>query len=67
MATRRLFDGATIEIGQVPIVGSAPSTSSIFWIKVSGTWKEAITWIKVSGVWKQAIAYVKVSGAWKSV
>jgi hypothetical protein len=67
MATRRLFDGATIEIGQVPIVGSAPSTSSIFYIKVAGIWKQAIAWVKVSGVWKQAIAYVKASGAWKNV
>jgi hypothetical protein len=65
MATRRLFDGATIEIGQVPIVGSAPSTSSIFHIKVSGTWKQAITWIKVSGVWKQTTPFVKVGGVWK--
>jgi hypothetical protein len=65
MATRRLFDGATIEIGQVPIVGSAPSTSSKFHIKVSGTWKEAITWIKVSGVWKQATPFVKIGGVWK--
>ena len=65
MATRRLFDGATIEIGQVPIVGATPSTSSIFWIKVAGTWKQAITWIKVSGVWKQTTPYIKVGGVWK--
>ena len=65
MATRRLFDGATIEIGQVPIVGSAPSTSSKFHIKVAGTWKEAITWIKVSGVWKQATPFVKIGGGFK--
>ena len=63
MATRRLFDGATIEIGQVPIV--APSTSSKFHIKVSGTWKEAITWIKVSGTWKQATPFVKIGGGFK--
>jgi hypothetical protein len=65
MATRRLFDGATIEIGQVPIVGAAPSTSSIFHIKVAGTWKQAITWIKVSGVWKQATPFIKITGIWK--
>ena len=64
MATRRLFDGAQIEIGSIPIQ-AAPNVSSIFWIKVAGVWKQAITWIKVSGVWKQATPYIKVGGVWK--
>lgn len=63
MATRRLFDGATIEIGQIPIV--APSTGTIIWLKVSGIWKQATTWIKVSGVWKQTTPYIKIGGTWK--
>jgi hypothetical protein len=52
---------------RVPSTGTigAPSTSSIFHIKVSGTWKQAITWIKVSGVWKQATPFVKIGGGFK--
>ena len=50
---------------RMPSLGSAPSTSSKFHIKVSGTWKEAITWIKVSGVWKQATPFVKIGGGFK--
>jgi hypothetical protein len=52
---------------RVPRIASpdAPSTSSKFHIKVSGTWKEAITWIKVSGVWKQATPFVKIGGGFK--
>jgi hypothetical protein len=44
---------------------AAPSTSSKFHIKVSGTWKEATTWINVSGVWKQATPFVKIGGGFK--
>ena len=65
MATRRLFDGAQIEIQSVPIVGIPSTPSSIFWIKISGVWKQAVTWIKVAGVWKQATPYVKIGGNWK--
>jgi hypothetical protein len=67
MATRRIFDGATIEIGQVPIVGAGvpPVASSKFWIKVAGVWKEAIVHIKVAGVWKTATVHIKVAGVWK--
>jgi len=64
MATRRLFDGATIEIGQVPIVG-ASVTGTIAWIKVSGVWKQATAFIKVGGVWKTSTPNIKVSGVWK--
>jgi hypothetical protein len=63
MATRRLFDGATIEIGQVPI--ELPVSGNIMWIKIAGVWKDAITWIKVSGVWKTANPKIKISGVWR--
>ena len=63
MATRRLFDGAQIEIGSIPI--EAPVSGTIFWIKVSGVWKQATAFIKISGVWKQVTTYIKVSGIWK--
>jgi len=64
MATRRLFDGAQIEIGSIPIQAT-PSILSVFWIKVAGVWKQAITWIKIAGVWKQSTPYIKVGGTWK--
>jgi hypothetical protein len=65
MATRRLFDGATIEIGQVPIVAPT-SVSTIVWLKVSSVWKQVTdVYIKVSGTWKQATAFIKIGGNWK--
>lgn len=67
MATRRLFDGATIEIGQIPIVSAAPPPAggTKLWLKVSGVWKESTVWIKVSGVWKTATPFFKESSIWK--
>jgi hypothetical protein len=67
MATRRLYDGAQIELGILPIVASAPAPapSNKLWIKISGTWREAITWIKISGIWKQATPKTKVAGVWQ--
>jgi hypothetical protein len=35
------------------------------WIKISGTWREAITWIKISGIWKQADPKIKIAGTWR--
>lgn len=64
MASRRLFDGATIEIGQIPVVGPAVAENT-FWLKVSGLWKQAVMWIKVSGEWKQTSPKIKVNGSWK--
>ena len=64
MPTRRLFDGATIEIGQVPIVGTPPIGVTV-WFKVAGVWRQATVWTKVAGVWKQTTTYVKIAGVWK--
>jgi hypothetical protein len=64
MATRRLFDGAAIELGQVPIVGTSV-IGTIAWINVSGVWKQAIAYVKIAGVWKTATLYVNVTGVWK--
>jgi hypothetical protein len=63
MATRRLFDGAQIEIGSIPI--ELPVSGNIMWIKILGVWKDAITWIKVAGVWKTANPKIKISGVWR--
>lgn len=66
MASRRLFDGAQIELGILPIVGPAtPPAGNQFWIKIAGTWKQATLWLKVAGVWKQATPKTKVAGTWQ--
>jgi hypothetical protein len=66
MPTRRIFDGATIEIGQVPIVGAAlPPLGTIVWINVSGVWRAAILNNNVLATWKQDKTFIKVSGTWK--
>jgi hypothetical protein len=59
---RRFFDGGQIEIGSLPIVGTAITK---IWIKVSGVWKETTPYLKVSGVWKTITPYIKVLGVWK--
>jgi hypothetical protein len=66
MATRRLYDGATIEIGQVPIESvSTPPSTTLAWLKVGGVWKQATVHIKVSGVWKTATPKIKAGVTWK--
>lgn len=65
MATRRLYDGATIEIGQVPIVATPVVSGTIAYINVSGVWKQATAFIKVAGVWKTSTPNIKVAGTWK--
>jgi hypothetical protein len=66
MASRRLFDGAQIELDILPIVGAPPPVAgSQFYIKVAGVWKTATAYIKVAGVWKVADPYIKVTGTWK--
>jgi hypothetical protein len=62
--TRRLFDEAAIELGQLPIEAEA-TTGVAVWIKITGVWKQAIPWIKIAGVWKQATPWIKISGIWK--
>jgi hypothetical protein len=64
MATRRLFDGATIEIGQVPIT-SPTFAGNQMWINIAGTDRQAITWLNVGGVWKQTNPQTNVSGTWR--
>jgi hypothetical protein len=60
VASRRLFDGAQVEIGSLPVRAITQA-----WIKISGIWKKATLWIKVSGVWKEAEPKTKVAGEWK--
>jgi hypothetical protein len=65
MATRRLFDGAQIEIGSVPIVSVAAPPSVQAWIKVAGTWREATPFVRVAGTWQQATPSMKIAGTWQ--
>ena len=59
-----LFDGARIEVGQLPI--EAPAAPAVqAWVKVSGTWREATPWVKVAGTWRQATPKLKVAGTWQ--
>lgn len=60
MASRRLFDGAQVEIGSLPVRAITQA-----WIKISGIWRRATVWIKVSGVWREAEPKTKQSGAWR--
>lgn len=45
--------------------GGAPPSSTIMWLKVSGTWKQVTPFIKVAGTWRQATSNIKVLGTWK--
>lgn len=62
MASRRLFDGAQVEIGSLPI-----TTVSLnkFWIKIAGTWKQAVAFVKISGNWQQIQPKINISGIWR--
>ena len=67
MATRRLYDGAQIELGILPIVAPAPPPSGALkvWLNVAGTWKECVVWLNVAGTWKTATTSLNVGGVWK--
>jgi hypothetical protein len=41
------------------------ASANIFWVKISGVWKQAVAYIKIAGVWKTATPYVNVAGIWK--
>jgi hypothetical protein len=67
MASRRLYDGAQIELGILPIVAPVPPPSGAtkIWLNVSGVWKECVVWLNVSGTWKIVTPYLNVGGTWK--
>jgi len=63
---RWLFDGARIEVGQLPLEAPAAPPSGVqAWVRVAGVWKEGTVWIKVSGTWQQATPKLKVAGTWE--
>lgn len=65
MASRRLYDGAQIELGILPIVALAPSIQTELYYGVSGVWKQITLYYGVAGVWEQITLYYGVSGVWK--
>ena len=40
-------------------------SNNIFFIKVSGVWRQCITWIKVSGVWRQSNPKININNTWR--
>lgn len=63
MPRRLLFDGALIELGQLPLEFVPAGT--LVYVKVGGFWMSATPYVKVSGAWQLASPYVKVGGAWQ--
>lgn len=62
MPRRLLFDGALIELGQLPLEFIPAGT--LAYIKIGGVWLSATPYIKVSGTWQLAQPYIKAAGAW---
>lgn len=62
MATRRLFDAATIEIGQIPIVALVQIQT---YIKVSGVYRLAVPFVKSSGSYTRRTVSVKINGVYQ--
>ena len=62
MPRRLLFDGALIELGQLPLEFIPAGT--LAYIKIGGVWMSATPYIKVSGAWQLARPYFKDTGVW---
>ena len=43
-----------------------PASSTKFWIRVGGVWKETTVYIRVDGVWKIASPAINVTGTWRT-
>jgi len=41
------------------------STAAKYWVKIAGTWREAIPWVKKGSTWEPSDAFVKDTGTWK--
>ena len=65
MPRRLLFDGALIELGQLPLIAAIIPAGTVAYIKVGGVWMSATPYIKDAGVWKLAQPYFKHTGAWQ--
>lgn len=63
MPRRLLFDGALIELGQLPLEFIPAGTLS--YIKIGGVWMSATPYIKDSGTWRLAQPYFKDGGDWQ--
>lgn len=68
MASRRLFDGATIELRQLPIVAASLPPAELIvqaYRFISGSWVLHRPYAAVSSISRRSIAKVRVSGEWK--
>jgi hypothetical protein len=63
MASRRLFDSATIEIGQIPIIDLIQFTQS--YVKVNGAYQLAVPFIKINGIYQQSNPAIKNNGIYQ--
>ena len=65
MPRRLLFDGALIELGQLPLIAAIIPAGTLAYIKIGGVWMSATPYIKVSGAWQLAQPYLKDGGTWQ--
>ena len=45
--------------------GAPPVSSTKFWLRVGGVWKETTIYIRIGGVWKVATPVTKIAGTWR--
>ena len=64
MPRRLLFDGALIELGQLPLIAAIIPAGTVAYIKIGGVWLSATPYIKDGGIWKLAAPHIKETGAW---
>jgi hypothetical protein len=60
MASRRLFDEATIEIGQIPIVDITLQIIESY-VKIGNVYKLALSFIKSNGSYQESNPSVKIN------
>jgi len=60
MSSRRLFDAATIEIRQIPIVALVQIQGTETYIKVDGVYRLAVPFVKSSGSYTRGTVSVKI-------
>lgn len=64
MASRRLFDAATIEIGQIPIVALVQIEGIETYIKVGGVYQLAVPFVKSNGSYQESNPMIKINGGY---
>lgn len=65
MASRRLFDQATIEIGQIPIVNLIQIQGIKTYIKFGGVYRLAVPFVKSNGIYQKSNSMIKINGVYQ--